>query len=424
MERRWLVLSSFALHAFFNQFIFLNFALITGVTKTTFSIGLASVNFLYTAALLSAIPSFLCAMAFLDTYNWSVYLTAVLSTLVAGWLRYLAVYQQSFVLAIMSSVALGPGTGVVFTGVAELPQKWFPAGWERTVATGLAVQTALFGWAMGGLLSPLLVHSPSSLHDFCLVQALLVSVCLPVFLCCHKSAPENVFDSEGGTRHYGTQGVSNPSDTADVSLKKGRPPSIKEAMTSLIQNRGFLLQALGCALMQGAGYTIPAVQEVVFASKGYDHTECAVASFVFIIAGVVLGMALSSTQGTSTLVLVLFWVAALASVALEIILRFFDGDLVRFGHIGRYAVYIIIMAVAGACSLGFINVALPLLFKAAHPVSDTHSGGTMQLLGFGFGALLTQLSTGLQFSVCAVASLVAAILMSAAFWVAPDQRMD
>jgi hypothetical protein len=405
---KWVVLSSFALHAFCNQFIFLNFALITGVTRTTFSIDVAGVNFLYTTAMLAAVPSFICAMAFLDSYNWCVSFVAVLSTVIAGWLRYLAVYQQSFVLACMSSIALGPGTGVIFTGFAELPSRWFSIGWHRAVATGIAVQSAFFGWAMGGLLSPLLVTSPSTLLDFCLVQAILVSVCLPVFLYCHQAAPDRVFIGEPA--HYGTQIVSNLEDPAERHL--GPPPSITQAFKAMIQNWSFLSQALACALLQAVGYTMPAVQEVVFHSKGYDHIQCAVASFVFIMAGVVLGLVLTSTQRSNKFVLMLFWTAAIASIALELILRFLDRDLASLGHLGRYTVYIILMIVVGACSLGFLNVALPAVCSAAKPVSETHSGGMVELLGFGFGALLTQLSTGLQFSVCAVASLMAAILMS------------
>jgi len=72
------------------------------------------------------------------------------------------------------------------------------------------------------------------------------------------------------------------------------------------------------------------------------------------------------------------------------------------------------MIAIGACSLGFVNITLPAVCHIAHPVSETHSGGTVELLGFAFGSLLTQLSSSNPSTSCAVASLVAAILMSTA----------
>merc|ERR1712080_636505 len=143
-------------------------------------------------------------------------------------------------------------------------------------------------------------------------------------------------------------------------------------------------------------------------------------------AGVILGISFAAHMAVtgssaeslagSCRALALFWIAAAALCVLQAFVTFGQSRLAFLGHRGKLAFYILLMIVIGSCSLGFVNLTLPLLCLEARPASEAHAGGMVMLLGFALGAVLTQISTGREFVVCAVASLVAAALMSAGMW--------
>mmetsp|Transcript_123055 Transcript_123055/g.359238 ORF Transcript_123055/g.359238 Transcript_123055/m.359238 type:complete len:450 (+) Transcript_123055:84-1433(+) len=428
---QWLILVSFGVHAFCNQFMYMNFAVVPIIAADTFRVEPADANWFYSAALLASVPSFLCAMAFIDTWNWTTSLTGVLATVAAAWIRCLAVQRHSFALAIASSVALGPGTGVAFTGFAELPARLFPPGREQSFSSGVAVQSAFLGWALGGLFAPICISSQSTMLYFCLVQALAVSLCLPVFLYCDRGPADRGYEAGEASSHgaeksievdeassHGTESSQTSSGTSEDAV------SPLEPARSILCNWRLLLQSLACSLLQAVGYTVPAVQEEVFDGEGYDRFQCAAAGFLFIMAGVAMGMLASGSASLSNprqLVVALFWVGSMALCGLELLVRYFSEDLTALGHNGKYAVYLSLMISVGACSLGFLSVALPLVCALAWPVSEAYVGGAVELLGVGLAAPLTTFSTGHGFSVCAGTSLVSALLMSAGSWPGPSK---
>jgi len=424
--RPWLVLACFSFHAFCNQFMYMNFASATHVAEAAFQVDDDAINWLYSASLLGAVPSFLCVMAFSTNYRWVTTLTGIAFTVAAAWLRYLSMLQKSLPLAILSSVAIGPGTGLIFVGFAELPVLLFPQGRNQQICTGVIVQISFFGWALGALLSSLVGKSFSALSSFFLVQALFVSIALPVFFCWGHQLPSDpqaslcneAADSSGDATTTGasnSEQVSRQTSTASLD--------IKESAMAMLFNWRFQLQALGMALLQAVGYAVPAVQVEVFTSKGYDRPELATSGFFFIMAGVALGMLLAgplalapgkeSAPVVRRLILSLFWTAAVAVFMLQLCVAQLSDYLAGVSHQFEHIVYFCLMLISGACSLGFLNVTLPVVCAAAHPVPETYSGGITQLSSFALGALLTQLSTGSQFKVCTLASLGAAILMTA-----------
>lgn len=425
--------------------MYMNFAAATEVAEKAFHVGDAGVDWFYSTALLSAVPSFILAMTFSKTYHWAMSLAGVASTVAAAWLRYLATVQRSSALAIMSSVALGPGTGMIFTGFAQLPVMLFPPGSSRKVCTGIAVQTTFFGWAMGGLVAALLVKSPYDLSSFCFFQALIVSISLPVFLFCYGLPRHLLLGAEvppygtagdtwrlGSCETYGTAGDTQ----MDVELDPGQlhtpPLGVQESAKSMLRNWRFLLQALSCALLQAVAFTVPAVLDEVFTSKGYGPIECAVTGFAFIMAGVVLGMVLAgplapssgieSKSAVNRLVLALFWSASLAMLMLQLSVGQFSSHYAHMDSSRERAINFVLVVIGGACALGFVNVTLPLVCAEAHPVSETYAGGITELLGFGLAAVVTQMSAGLQFTICFWISLAAALLMTAGMCFSPALR--
>jgi len=424
----WLTLASFSFHAFVNSFMWLNFACATEISEMAFHVDDAGVNWFYSAALLSSVPSFICAMTFGKTYHWATSLAGIAATVIAAWLRYMAIVQRSYALVIMSSVALGPGAGMIFTDFAQLPALLFPQGPNRKVSTGIAVQITFFGWAVGGLVAAVFVKSTYDLTSFSFIQALVVSLCLPVFFYGYRLPAHSLLGAEGpqSQETYGT--VAGTQMDGDVVT---RTPSlnIQESASSLFHNWRFLVQALACALLQAVGFTVPAVLEEVFSRKGYGSIECAWAGFAFIMAGVVLGMVLAApTSGiedksaAQRLVLALFWTATLAMLMMQLSVGALSSHFENLGPSHEHGIEYVLIVVGGACSLGFLNVTIPLVCAQAHPVPEAYSGGITELLAFGLAAALTQLSAGLQFSLCFGTSLAAALLMSVGIWFGPVQQ--
>lgn len=418
----WFVLVSFSLHAFCNQFLYLNFASVSEITEAAFHIDDLGTNWLYTTSMLSAIPSFIFVMVFSEANHWAVSFTGILATVLAGWLRYLAVAQKSYTIAMLSSAALGPGTGVILVGFAELPVLLFPqGGWSRKLCTGIAVQMTWFGWANGSLLTPYVVKTASGLTSFCLVQAICVSICLPVFLAFHRHSAESEREEAS---NYGAV------DNAPIQDSHRGHLSIKESVQLMFSNRRYVLVALATAMIQAVGFAVPAVQEEVFSNKGYNGIACAWNGFVFIMAGVAAGMLLAcsipnaddskSTQLIPRLVLASVWIGTISMFTLQFSVHFYGGMLGGLGEVSTRVFLYSLLGIAGACSLGFVNITVPFVCSEAHPVSETYSGGTTEMLGFGLGAVLTQASTGQQFWVCAAASLAAAVLMTVGMWCPPE----
>lgn len=90
---------------------------------------------------------------------------------------------------ILSSVLLGAAGAVVITNFSNLPQRWFPAN-EQTLATSVAVYTNYAVWALSALLVPMFVKTRDDMDHFLLVQAIIASVGIVLFLLVYRARPE------------------------------------------------------------------------------------------------------------------------------------------------------------------------------------------------------------------------------------------
>lgn len=421
---RWLVLTNFAFHSACNGFMWMDYSTVSESASEAIGVKVVDINTLYSMSFMAAVPSIVCAMCFLDTYDWGTMLTGTSATVICAWLRWAAVWQQSYPLALASSAALGIGVSVVFTGFAKIPAQWFSRGEERSLASAIAVQSNFFGWALGGIMVPALVGSPHGLRSLLLMQAVIVSLCLPIFFSCHRARRPEL------TRQNSP--VEVPSGESEIEMQKvetikrirrgsvaeiASDPETRKAAFGYMANYEFAMHGLACALLQAVGFTIPGVQETIFGSEGYSAKTASWTGFAFIISGVVTGMSLGKCAPASSaptasykIVLVLFWACAIAICMLQAVYFYGEG----LGSLGRYYVYLPLMGVVGASSLGFLNVHLPIACHTAEPVSEGLSGGLVELLGQVISSALTTLSSGHQFCVCAGAAVLAAILVTIA----------
>lgn len=388
--------------------MFMDFAPVQKEAMAALSANEADINWLYTIALLAAVPGIIAAMAVVDKFNWSTYLLGTSATVASAWVRYVAVHSASLQLALVSSVLLGLGQSTVFVGFSELPARWFPDHSERAFASAIVVQLTFAGWGVGSIAVASIVKSVSLLSSFCFWQAIVVSASIPIYLFTYPS------------RGVDKSIVLDIAQSEETSLTDERYSEVHSQKTTaslrdLFCSPRYVALLLATGLLQGVGFTAPAVQEPVFLAQGYKEFACDFMAFACIMAGVFFGLfmgrclAQRDESFVRRVVIWLFWLAPASLLALVYIShQDYKGDTA-----GLYYLELALMSLVGFASLGFINIALPLVCEAVPTVPESRSGGLVELTGLAMGAVLTQLSTGRQFIVCLFASFAAAVLSTA-----------
>lgn len=385
----WLTLTAFALHSLCNQFMYSSFP-VPEITMETFDIDLGGLSWIYTSSPATSVLFILFTMRWIDDMNWSVSFFGVMGSFVGGWLRLASVQYRSYALVVLSNIAQGAGQGVIYACFAELPYRCFPKKEERAIATAIAMQSAMFGYAMGLLIVPLMATSMSSLEAFWWVQAFALSLTLAIFLAGHRS--DKAVHCE-----------------TDIIFESGQRTEQRKEGRSTLKCLSFALQVLALGLLEGAGFTVPIAQQHVTEEEGYNHVCIAFFGFSYIMGGVLLGLTLgkvtSRIENQACVVLGFFWAAAAATWILSSL-----SELVSGSH--RFALELAITIVAGGCSLGIVNVALPLAVSLFPDAPPSLPSGFVAILAVASSALLTIESAKRDLSICAVATIFAASLSS------------
>jgi len=144
---------------------------------------------LYSAAFFTVLPLSIPVAYYITKENTlTTGLGVVFGGIVPAWLRYLAVSQGSYTLALLSSVCLGIGAAVIMFSYAVLGERWFSPS-QRSLAVTIAVQSNYLGWAAGSLLLPNLVSSTEDFKRVMFVQACVISFNLLTFVAWHRERP-------------------------------------------------------------------------------------------------------------------------------------------------------------------------------------------------------------------------------------------
>jgi len=354
----------------------------------TFQIDEHGVHSTYSVAMLATVPAILCLVTVGQQLQWSAILVGVTGTVVSAWIRYFAVIEGSFRLCLASSFALGIGNAVVFCGFASVPAQWFAKD-EQNVATSVAVQLSLMGWGLGGVVVPYIAVSLPAMRDFFLVQGVLTTLCLAVFVKYPWSQPA----------------VSTNAEDIACREEEGRWDALR-SVRLMACNTPFLLELLAYSLLLATGFSVPAVHHGGFLELGYNEEHTAWITFAFIMSGVIVGLlvsAFSPPEGgrLRILLLVFYWVPVASLAALQHWALDEDSH-----HMGAACT---LMLLAGGCSIGFAGICLPAMCALAAPVPETMSGSLGGLLSLWFASGLCHMSAGRGLTVCLIASAVAAI---------------
>eukprot|EP00930_Biecheleria_cincta_P019444 TRINITY_DN14839_c0_g1_i1.p1 TRINITY_DN14839_c0_g1~~TRINITY_DN14839_c0_g1_i1.p1 ORF type:complete len:312 (-),score=38.40 TRINITY_DN14839_c0_g1_i1:379-1287(-) len=268
----------------------------------------------------------------------------------------------------------------------------------------MVVQLTFAGWGVGSILVPAIVKSVSLLSSFCFWQAVVLSAALPIYLMAYPSG--------GFDKSIALDVAKDETSTTDEWSSAVHSQSITASLRDLFCSPRYMMLLLATGLLQGVGFTAPAVQEPVFLAQGYTEFACDFMAFACIIAGVLFGLfmgrclAQRDENFVRRVVLWLFWLAPASFLALVYISH---QGYTGYSN-GLYYLELALMSLVGFTSLGFIGIALPLVCEAVPTVPESRSGGVVQVTALLLGGVLTELSTGKQFIVLLFASTAAAVL--------------
>ena len=126
--RRFVVLACFSFTVALNGFMFQDFATVASISKDILNADDDALEWLYSSSLVAV-----CIFAFPAAWglvhaNWTTNLANVLVNTLGAWLRYIAVQQNSYLIAQLSSVAIGGSAAVIVCSRCRvrLPDKLSP----------------------------------------------------------------------------------------------------------------------------------------------------------------------------------------------------------------------------------------------------------------------------------------------------------
>jgi hypothetical protein len=396
--QKWFVLGTFALTSGFQGFFCMDFASCSEVAKEAFRVDTEELNMLYSAILLTTLPTIFAASYYIDRKHFCTSLVAPMSNLIAAWLRYLAIIDRNYAMALLSSVISGVGAGVMICSFVPLATRWFPHH-QRTLAVTLAVQSNYGGWAIGALILPLVVSTTADLRHVLKTQALFATVNALAFLAFHREKPASLHAVEELPEdHANVLGMCTAGGTVELpsESKLSEDLSVYDSMERLFSSKKVVVQLLVFSLMGGISFAIPGIQDGIFTDglgeSNLIASQRSATNFSFILSGVLMGILLgaviSKPHQRVLVIKVLLVVSSVSLSALSMVVFALEGG--GNSSLKNSSVFGVIfgfMSFAGIGLISFIGLALGMIVETAHPVPHAYSAGALEWFLQTFGAV-------------------------------------
>ena len=385
----------------------MDFASISALGKEIFRTDDSGLNWLYSASLIAVVFSSIPAIYLMESHgptgNWSVMAIGTLSNVGGGWLRWLSVAQESYALALLSSVVLGVAGAAVIVSIVPLAEHNFPKD-QRTLATTIAVQMNYLGWCLSSVVVPLNSSTESELGSMLFAQAIFISMSLVLFALFHRPLP--LWCGAGKSRAAATE--KNEYDAligSNTSVDDASPPTSSShgglshharQMGALFYNRQFMVQCVCFSALGGISFALPAVQDELFLEVGLPQVLTKWTNLAFLATGVVSGLVIGGVfhkyqiqpfHFTSLLTIRVLFCTCTVSLSGLAVLASVSSSLSN-GTV--FALALVLMAVSGGCSLGFVGIALPQVVSVARPVSEVYSASLVEWLLQIWGVVFAQ----------------------------------
>jgi len=260
------------------------------------------------------------------------------------------------------------------------------------------------------------VSDAASLESALLVQAVVTTLSLPLFLMSYTARPPLTAVSEVA--------VALPDEAVARSLSEGEADeqlSVGASFRAISANGQFWVHALSYGLLAGISFTIPAITANVFAdcmdpALDYIAEQSMWINFAFITSGVIGGVLLGAYTPESREPLVIRLAAVACAIALGVMFA-----LTRLGEgaLGDgpalLGLLLVLISVAGAASLGFFSLGLRCAAHVGAPVAHVYTVGITETLSQLFAVSLTQSSVcPVGFKACTMSAILVATVLACA----------
>lgn len=330
---------------------------------------------LYSMYLITALVGMTPAMYMVDRHEAVMVFISNAFNLACAWQRWqgITAWNDKYFASSVSQILCGIGAWPIFVLPGQVSHRRFPPE-QQTLATSLMLQANYFGWLLGSSLPPLVVDSPEIFNRLLFVQALVASAAGVLIVLLYRPST---------SYHYaqlGEEGESPPGDHGGFS-------GFVDIFQSIKAHPFFGLQVLSHGLLGGISFATPSALFFILDDLGMSKSTGIASNFAFIfsgvLAGVMLGWWCQSPRLYKQVLKMCYGLCALALLCCALMVHFemLNNTPLSFG------VLILLVAVAGASSLGFLGVGIEA--AALYPVKAAYVCWAVESLVLLFGAVLS-----------------------------------
>jgi len=294
--------------------------------------------------------------------------------LVGNWIKFAGARSNILGVVMFGQLLIGFAQPFVLAAPTTYSNLWFSAS-GRTTATALASLSNPFGAALGQLVSPFWVSTPSDIPYSVLWVSIIATVAsLPSFFIPGKPP-------------------SPPAPNMDMLLGTNQPSanSIKHDLRVLATSLEFWLVFIPFAVYVGFFNAFSSLLNQILEPYGFSEDDAGIAGAVLIVVGLVAA-AVTSPLNDKYKFYLWFIRAAVPMIAFMYLIFIFAPPTSSMPYV------YVVCAFLGAASFGLVPVVLEFLVEILHPTSPSvssslcWSGG--QLLGGVFIVVMDALKTG------------------------------
>eukprot|EP00929_Paragymnodinium_shiwhaense_P051608 TRINITY_DN25945_c0_g1_i1.p1 TRINITY_DN25945_c0_g1~~TRINITY_DN25945_c0_g1_i1.p1 ORF type:complete len:476 (+),score=83.58 TRINITY_DN25945_c0_g1_i1:168-1595(+) len=403
---QWLVLMTCGLNSALNAYLSMNSSASEQAYIDALHVSEEKISQLYSYFLFTVMIGMTPGMVLTIHYEGLGIGWSVLVNVGSTWLRWLSIKNADYQLCVVSTILNAAGAWTILSLPAQLSKERFDRQYW-TLTTSLVVQANYAGWLLGALLPAQLAVDAQSLETTAFAQAWGSSVVLVCFVLFYRKADKSL--AYARTHHDNLlHAGSHVSSGANHSIEDG---SFRELLQVSIDYPRFAVQVLCCGLLAGISFAQPSVAVFILRAHGFDDSISTWINTSFLVAGVVAGILIgaqcSAKRMFSKTLKTLFVLAAISLVLSAILCHV---GFVHGGDTAGFVVMIVLSAVAGAASLGFMGLGIEAC--ALYPASAGYVCWIIEFITQGVGGVLNLYAADSEgFMILAVLSVVAAVAM-------------
>lgn len=351
------------------------FAPVSSTAAAYFSTTESAINWLSTAFLFAFVVATPFTFWALSKHGPKTSIIISSCLLLAGnWIKFAGAKSNTFGVVMFGQLLIGFAQPFVLAAPTTYSDLWFSAS-GRTTATALASLSNPFGAALGQLISPFWVTTPSDIpYSVLWVSIIATAAAVPSFFIPRKPP-------------------SPPSPNMEMPLATDLPSAnfIKHDLRVLASSVEFWLVFVPFAVYVGFFNAFSSLLNQILEPYGFSEDDAGIAGAVLIVVGLVTA-AITSPLNDKYKFYLWFIRAAVPMIAVMYLIFIFAPPTSSIPYV------YIVCALLGAASFGLVPVVLEFLVEILHPTSPSvssslcWSGG--QLLGGIFIVVMDALKSG------------------------------